>query len=82
MNKRLTVKNEFGKIVYCVLSGDESFEEQMMEVLALHAGGGFVVDFDKDFVKVKDYRTNETVGTFEILSFVDTDEKVALNWLE
>ena len=82
MNKRLTVKNEFGKVVYCVLSGDESFEEQMMKVLALNAGGGFAVDFDKDSVKVKDYRTNETVGTFEVLSFVDTDEKVALNWLE
>ena len=82
MNKRLTVKNEFGKVVYCVLSGDEPFEEQMMEVLALHAGGGFAVDFNKDSVKVKDYRTNETVGTFEILSFVDTDEKVVLDWLE
>ncbi len=82
MNKRLTVKNEFGKVVYCVLSGDEPYEKQMMEVLSLHAGYGYTVDLNNDHVKVKDYRTNETIGTFEILSFVDTDEKVVLDWLE
>lgn len=82
MNKKLTVKNEFGKIVSCVLSSEEVFEKQMMEVLSLQAGYGFTVDFGKEFVKVVDYRTNETVGRFEILSFVDTEEAVALNWNE
>jgi len=82
MNKKLTVKNEFGKIVSCVLSSEEAFEKQMIDVLSLHAGCGFTVDFGKEFVKVIDYRTNETVGRFEILSFVDTEEEVVLNWLE
>ncbi len=82
MNKRLTVKNEFGKVVYCVLSGAEPYEKQLMEVLSLHQGCGFAVDFNTDHIKVKDYYTNETVGTFEVLSFVDTKEKIVLNWLE
>lgn len=80
MNKKLTVRNKFGETVSCVLSDKESFEKQMMEVLSLQAGSGFSVEFKKDSVMVKDYYTNETVGTFEILSFVETDESVDLNW--
>lgn len=80
MNKKLTARNRFGKIVSCVLSDNESFEKQMMDVLSLHAGCGFSVDFNSDSVVVKDYYTNETVGTFEILSFAETDENVVLNW--
>ena len=80
MNKKLTVKNQFGEIVSCVLSDQESLEKQMMEVLALQAGCGFSVEFKHDSVVVKDYFTNETVGTFEIVSFVETDENVVLNW--
>ncbi len=82
MNKKLTVKNEFGKIVYCVLSSEEAFEKQMMQMLSLRVGYGFTVDFGKEFVKVKDARTNETVGTFEILSLTDTSEDVVLDWQE
>ena len=43
---------------------------------------GYSVVFRKDSVDVRDYRTNETVGTFEILSFADTDENVVLDWRE
>ena len=82
VNKRLTVKNKFGKTVYCVLSDAEPFEKHMMDVLALQAGCGFSVVFRKDSVDVRDYRTNETVGTFEILSFAYTDENVVLDWRE
>lgn len=82
MNKKLTVKNEFGKTVYCILSDTKSYESQMMEVLSLQQGCGYTVDFRNDFVYVKDYRTNETVGTFEVLSFNDTSEDVILNWQE
>ena len=79
MNKKLTVRNEFGEIASCVLSDQESFEKQMMDVLSLRAGCGFSVDFRKDSVVVRDTYTNETVGTFEILSFAGTDESVVLN---
>lgn len=82
MNKKLTVKNEFGKIVYCILSDTKSFDSQMMEVLSLHQGCGYTVDFGEDFVYVKDYRSNETVGTFKVLSFEDTVENTVLNWQE
>ena len=82
MNKRLTVKNEFGKVVYCVLSGAEPYDKQLMEVLSVHAGYGLTVDFDEESVVVRDYRTNETLGTSKVLSFEDTDEEICLNWQE
>ena len=41
MNRKLTVRNEFGEMVSCVLSDKESFEKQMMDVLSLHAGAAF-----------------------------------------
>lgn len=80
MNKKLTVRNAFGEIVSCVLPDKQSFEQQMMDVLSLHAGCGFSVDFKTNSVVVQDYYTNETVGTFEIISFVETDESVVLHW--
>lgn len=82
MNKKLTVKNEFGKTVYCILSDTESYENQMMSVLSLQQGCGYTIDFKEDFVYVKDYRTDETVGTFEVLSFEDTTENIVLDWKE
>mgnify|MGYP004463252505 CR=1 FL=1 len=80
MNKKLTVMNKFGESVYCILSDCEALETQMMEVLNLKPGQGFSVSFLKEFVEVNDYYSNETVGSFQILSFVDTDETVDLNW--
>lgn len=82
MNKRLTVKNEFGNVVYCVLSGAEPYQQQLIEVLSVNAGYGLTVDLDKESVAVRDYRTNETLGTFKVLSFEDTDEEICLNWQE
>ena len=80
MNKKLTVMNKFGESVYCILSDCEALETQMMEVLNLHPGQGFSVTFGKDLVEVNDYYSNETVGSFQIVSFTDTDETVDLNW--
>lgn len=82
MNKRLTVKNEFGNVVYCVLSGAEPYQQQLIEVLSVNAGYGLTVDLDKESVAVRDYRTNEALGTFKVLSFEDTDEEICLNWQE
>lgn len=82
MNKKLTVKNEFGKTVYCVLSDSEPYEKQLMEVLSLRPGCGFSVDFYPDFLYVKDYRTNETVGRFEVLALEETEDDVILTWQE
>ena len=80
MNKKLTVKNTFGKTVYCVLSETKPFKEQLMEVLSLHEGYGYTVEYDENHVSVKDVRTNETVGKFIILSLADTEEEVSLQW--
>lgn len=80
MNKKITVKNTFDKIVYCVLSDEQSFEEQMKEVLSLSPGQGYTVEITDDAVLVKDYFVNEAVGRFEILSITDTNEEVFYYW--
>lgn len=80
MNKKLIVKNEFQQTVYCVLSAEKPYKEQLMTVLSLNAGCGYTVACEDDKLLVKDYRTNETVGTFHIISFTDTQEDVVLNW--
>lgn len=80
MNKRLTVINKFEEPVYCILSDHETFEKQLMEVLNLRQGQGFSININKDFVEVKDYYSDETVGLFKIISFVDTNENADLNW--
>lgn len=82
MNKKLIVKNKLGEIIYCILSDQESFEKQLNKVFGIdrNACYGFTVDFGKDFVAVKDIRTQEIVSHSEILSFLDTDEDVVLTW--
>lgn len=80
MNKRVTVKDKFGRTLHCVLAGEGSMEEQMMQVLGLRAGGGFCVDIWKNMLDVRDCFVGETVGTFRILSINNTEEDVNLNW--
>lgn len=82
MNKRVTVKDKFGRTLHCVLDGEGSMEEQMMQVLGLRAGGGFCVDIWEDMLDVRDYFVGETVGTYRILSINNTDEDVKLGWIE
>ncbi len=80
MNKKLTVKNQFDQNVYCVLSDTQPYAQQLSEVLSVHPGRGFTVEFDEKTVKLVDYFAGETVATFEVLSFVDTDEDVFFYW--
>lgn len=80
MNKKVTVKDKFGRTLHCVLAGEGSMEEQMMHVLGLRAGGRFCVDIWENILDVRDCFVGETVGTFRILSINNTEEDVNLNW--
>lgn len=80
MNQRWTVRNRFGETVYCVLSGDESAEPQLAEVLSLQKGGGFSAEVRGNAILVQDYFSGETAGRFEVLSVADTNEPVTLCW--
>ncbi len=82
MNKKLVVKNALDKIVYCVLSSDRDYEEQLSEVLGIHPGHGFSVSFDGSSVTIFDYFHGEKRAEFDVISFKKCKEEVCLNWKE
>ena len=79
MNKKLTVLTPRGNVAYCVLSPSKDYEKQLEELFDIH-GHGLCVVFDKKTLKVRDYFCDETMATFEVLSFEDSEDEVVLKW--
>ncbi len=79
MNKKLTVITPRENVAYCVLSPEKDYEKQLEELFDIH-GHGLCVVFDGKTVKVRDYFCDETMGTFEVLSFEDCEDEVVLSW--
>jgi hypothetical protein len=79
VNKKLTVLSPRENILCCVLSNEESYEKQLERLLDIH-GHGICAVFDGKTLKVRDYYVDETMATFEVISFTDTDEDVCLEW--
>lgn len=82
MNKKITVKHPDGKILYCILSGDRSFEDQLNE---WHYGdanprGGLCIYVRERTIDVTDYYTASALVSFEILSIENTQLDVAPQW--
>lgn len=84
MNKKITVRNEFGKIRYCVLDGNRDFEQQLNEWQfgSAHPNGGICVCFHPTEIQFVDYFHADPMATFPILSIEDTDEDVAVKWID
>jgi hypothetical protein len=82
MNKKITARNERGIVCYCILSGEDSIEEQfnLWYFDSRHPGGGVCVRFDTSKISVVDYFHAESMADFEILSIEDTDEPVMTKW--
>ena len=79
-NKKIEAINALGKNVYCVLSGDLSFEKQLNEVFSFEKGAGYSVEMSNSQIVIKDYFHGDTVACFEIVSITDTDMEVDLKW--
>ncbi len=79
MNKKLTVLTPRENVAYCVLSASEDYEKQLEKLFNIN-GHGLCVVFDQKTVKVRDYFSDETMGTFEVLSFEDCEDDVVLSW--
>ena len=82
MNKKITVKRPDGKIFYCILAGDRSFEDQLNE---WHYGsasprGGICIYVSERTIDVTDYYAGSSLVCFEILSIEDTQLDVAPQW--
>ena len=82
MNKKITVRNNFDKTVYCVLSGEADFDEQLSEVFSFQKGQGFSAHMSETAVIVTDYFHGEERARFDIISIEDTDQAVQLYWRE
>ena len=80
MNKKMVVKNALGKVVYCVLSSEEDYEEQLKEVFGIVPGQGFTIEIWGKEIRYIDYFHGETRAKFDILSMEDTELPVELNW--
>lgn len=81
MNRKLVVRNKFGNVVYCVLSGAQPFSQQLEKVLGVTPGHGLSVEMNDKKVLVRDYFAGENVGEFEIISFEETNLQQNLNWI-
>ena len=81
MNRKLVVRNKFGNVVYCVLSGAQPFRQQLEKVLGVTPGHGLSVEMNDKKVLVRDYFAGENVGEFEIISFEETNLQQNLNWI-
>ena len=82
MNTKLTVKAENERILYCILNKDEDMESQLGEMLLNANGRGIGVYLEEKSIRVVDYFHAETIFSFAIISFEDTEEPVSLKWTE
>lgn len=80
MNSKLTVVNDDGKKLWCILSSEQDFKAQIEQVLGVMPGYGMSVDISTDIIRLVDYFHGDTRATFTILSIEDTDKAVCLHW--
>ena len=80
MNQKVTVVNDDGKRLFCVVSAQEDLEAQMKDVLGVTPGYGMTVEVCGDKIRLVDYFHGDTRATFTIVSREDTDQPVNLNW--
>lgn len=72
--RKITFKNNFGKIESVVFSDTASLESQMNKYFNLRPGCGYCVEFKPTTIAVLDCYTRETVGEFEIVSIDCADD--------
>ena len=80
MNKKLTVMTAHGT-AYCVLDGSKDYEKQLDKLFGFN-GHGLCALFDGQSVRAFDYFCQETMHSFPVISFEDTDEEVVLKWVK
>lgn len=84
MNKRITVKNNGGKTLCCILDGSKDFEKQFNLWLCgdENPRNGICVRIEEDEVALVDYYHDERITTFNVISIEDTENEPQLKWIE
>ena len=84
MNQKITARKEDGKLVCCILSGDESLEEQLNIVYfdSPNPKHGMCVCFDGSEIAIVDYYHAERVSAIKVVSIEDTESDLRLEWID
>ena len=82
MNKKLIVKGGDGKLLFCVLSSERSYDDQLCELMEFGKNGGITASLGKESVDISDYYHAERIGSLPVVSFEDTNLCVSLKWNE
>ncbi len=80
MNKKVTIENSSGKIVYCVLDGNQSLQSQINEVFGHKQGQGYSAEIDEKEIIIRDYFAGDVRACLKVISIEDTNEEVCFNW--
>lgn len=80
MNKKLTVRDEWGNLRYCILSPNETIEAQVGRFMQATGGAGLSTRIVGDELQIYDYFHAEECGIFKIISLEDTPLACSLKW--
>ncbi len=80
MNIKLTVKDKWGGLRYCVIDSTKSISQEMEEVLSIKKGSGTSVSFTGKKIIVEDYFSGSTKGEFELVSKEKTNLPLSYKW--
>lgn len=82
MNKKLVLKNYNGMQLYCVLSSEIDFEEQLHKVFQIDPNHGISVQLMDNEVVITDYYHDERIGELEIISYENCDDEICYELVE
>ena len=82
MNKKYIMLNAHGKEVYAVIPDAAERDAAFKKLFGFAEGCGYTAEVSEKEIKIVDYFGGSTVGRFEILSVVDTEDPTTDNFIE
>ena len=80
MNKKITIKTDRGEVYNFIIDPQQEMDVQLTQLLGGENGHGITYRMTETQIQMVDYYYNSVIGAHEILSVVDTDEPVSLQW--
>lgn len=80
MNKKITIKTDRGEVYNFIIDPQQEMDVQLAQLLGGENGHGITYRMTETQIQMVDYYYNSVIGAHEILSMVDTDEPVSLQW--
>ena len=80
MNKKITIKTDRGEVYNFIIDPQQEMDVQLAQLLGGENGQGITYRMTETQIQMVDYYYNSVIGAHEILSVVDTNEPVSLQW--